>query len=253
MTKIFIVAAVLATCGISAKGQSVRGAFAHANGGVALHFSPGTQRDLRSPSLLGMDLHLNRMALVAGGNALALMPNRLLLGGSAVGYRVSGATKRGEAQLLMAGALLNVGYLLTFSNRVMSYPFVGVGVNGMWLKVTNETSDDTFVFRNQTVKPGAFTRFMSRGANFEAGYTVQFLTFPLQDRRSKGGVMFGLQVGTLIFAGVEDWRESSSEQPIPSLAQALSFSPYIRLTAGLGTFSLMRMRTRWTKPRSYVF
>ena len=248
MVRMLIILALMAPSGL--KGQAVRGGFLHAYAGAGVHFSPSMQRDLRSHTLLGKDLQVNRMALTAGGSAFSLLTNRMLLGASAIGYGVTGATGRGEVTMLIAGGFLKVGYLFSFRHRVMSYPYVGLGVNGTLLKVSNGTQDETFQITDHPIGPGRYSRFLSRGVNFEAGYSFEYVLFPLEQRRTNRGAILGVQAGALIFAGVEDWQVISEGGAVPLLAQALSFSPYVRLSVGFGAFNLVRMRTR---PRSFMF
>jgi hypothetical protein len=250
MARMCILLALMAMGPSVLKGQAVRGVFCHVYAGSGVHFSPSMQRDLRSPAVLGKNLQINRIALLAGGNAFALRTNRMLLGGSAIGYRVTGATARGGVSMLIVGAGLKLGYLISFRHRLFSYPYVGVGANGTLLKVSNGTDDQTFLLTDQAIPPGRYTRFLSRGVNFDAGYSFEYVLFPLQQSRTKSGAMISVQAGALIFAGIEDWHVVSAGHAVPLLAQALSFSPYIRLSLGLGAFNLIRIRTH---PRSFMF
>jgi hypothetical protein len=248
MVRMLIILALITPSGLN--GQAVRGAFCHAYAGAGVHFSPSMQRDLRSASLLGKELQVNRLALLGGGSAFALLTNRMLLGASAIGYSVTGATGRGQVTMLIAGGFLKAGYLFSFRHRVMSYPYIGLGVNGTLLKVSNGTEDETFLVTNHRIAPGRYSRFLSRGVNLEAGYSFEYVLFPLEQRRTNRGAIIGVQAGALIFAGIEDWQVMSEGGAVPLLAQALSFSPYVRLSLGLGAFNLVRMRTR---PRSFMF
>jgi hypothetical protein len=221
-----------------AVGQGIRGGgFGHGYIGTALNISPDIQRDLRSSSLLGSELQLNRPGVFGGGGGYGVFGNRLLLGGSGLGFKVSDATSRGEATLSIGGGFVNVGYLVTIKDNMFSFPYIGVGANGMTLKVKNR-SNETFAFGDRDVVSGDFIELTSGGMSFEAGYAFKVLTFSLREEGSHGGLMVGVQAGTYIFTGLQDWNEATTGDIVPSFSKAYSFSPYLRLTIGGGGFTV---------------
>lgn len=223
----------VATC------QEIRGGFGHGYFGAGLNLSPAIQKDLSSPSLLGSDLQLNRVGIFGGGGGYGLFGRRWLLGGSGVGFRVADATERGEATLSMGGGFINVGYLTTLKESMMSYPYIGIGGNGIDLKVRNST-DEPMSIGNQVIATGDYTKLNAGGISFEAGYAFKFLTFSLAEEGYHGGLMLGIQAGTYIFTGISDWREMSTDEMVSSFSKAYSLSPYIRLTIGGGGFSVAK-------------
>jgi hypothetical protein len=244
MIKIIALIICFTTRAVFVSAQSLTGFFGEVFAGPAAHFSPSMQRDLRAPSLLGMDFTMNRAALAFGGTAYFISANRLLLGVSAVGYRVEGKSSRGESQFTIGGGSINFGYLLWNDDKFLSFLYAGAGGNIMILELRNKTTE-SFTMRSRSISPGQYGRFSSPGVGLDAGLAFKFLSTSMWKRGAKGRMVFGIQGGTFIFAGIQDWEEMATEDRIPTLAQALSFSPYIRLTVGYGTFTLTRSRNRW--------
>lgn len=131
--------------------------------------------------------------------------------------------------------MINIGYLFTVRENVIAFPYIGIGGNGMTLRIKNN-SNQPFVIGDRTVIPGGTLKLNSGGISFEAGYALKFLTFSISEDDMHHGLMVGLQAGTYIFAGLEDWRIEPSDDMVPSFAKAYSFSPYIRITIGGGGF-----------------
>ena len=223
----------------AASSQEIRGGFGHGYFGAGLNISPAIQNDLQSTALLGPDLQLNRVAVFGGGGGYGIVGRRFLIGGSGVGFRSADATGRGEGTLSMGGGFINLGYLTAIKRNMLSYPYVGIGGNGVKLNVKN-TTPESMNLGNQIIDPGETIKLNSHGISFEAGYAFKFLTFSLDEEGSHGGMMLGIQAGTYIFTGLSDWRNQSTNDMVPSLSKAYSFSPYLRLTIGGGGFGIVR-------------
>ena len=236
MKKTILTAIVFFLCIFLCDAQNLRGGFGHAYFGTAFNLSPNIQSDLEVSSLLGKDLQLNRLAKFGGGGGYGLFAGRILLGGSGFGYEVSDGTVRGQATVTMGGGFVNLGYLVTVKDNLLSFPYIGVGGNGMKLKLKNNTSDESFTIGSKTIAPGSTMNFQAGGISFEAGYAVKFLTFSTNEPGSHGGLMIGLQAGTYLFTGISDWHEERSDDMIPTFSTAYAFSPYLRITIGGGGF-----------------
>jgi hypothetical protein len=48
--------------------------------------------------------------------------------------------------------------------------------------------------------------------------------------------MVGIQAGTYMFAGVEDWHEEDTDDLVTSMSKPYAFAPYLRITIGGGGF-----------------
>ncbi|HEY0745025.1 MAG TPA: hypothetical protein VGD40_26350 [Chryseosolibacter sp.] len=238
MKKYFLAIVFSAISLCQTNAQNLRGGFGHAYFGTAMNISPEIQNDLSTSSLLGSDLQLNRLGVFGGGGGYGVF-GRLLLGGSGLGYRVADATSQGQATLSLGGGFVNLGYIATLRENVMTFPYIGIGGKGMNLRVKNDT-DQPFLIGNRSVAPGRELKLNSGGISFEAGYAVKVFTFFLNEPGSRHhGFIVGLQAGTYIFAGLEDWHIESSQDMVPSFSKAYSFSPYIRLTIGGGGFKVL--------------
>jgi len=245
MSKPVLYIAVIFSAVNSATGQSFFGGYIEINGGIAGNFSPSLQRDLRAETLLGTGLNFNRVGPLLGGSAQLFVSDRLLFGFSISGYRVSGQTPRGSSDLFVVGGFANAGYLLWHSSHIMSYPYVGVGASMMSFEVTNSLQADSMRIGLHTIRPGASARFTSPGIALEAGYAFKFLTSSLWSRTDSKGPVFGVQVGAFVFAGIRDWRRRTAGEAVSTIAQALSFAPYVRVTAGFGHFRRSAGHNRW--------
>lgn len=218
-----------------ATAQDLRGGFGYGYFGAVMNISPDIQHDLRAASLLGGDLHLNRPGILGGGGGFAALGRRILLGGSGSGYRVADATPRGQVTFSIGGGFVNLGYLVSIRESTLAFPYIGIGGKGMRLNVKNAT-DAPFDIGGKVIGPGERLKLDCGGISFEVGYGIQFLTFSMAETESCGGLMVGLQVGTYVFAGVEDWHEESSNDMITVLSEAYALAPYVRLTIGGGGF-----------------
>lgn len=236
--KRYILTGIAIACAGFSLAQSLRGGFGHGYFGAAYNISPGIEKDLQVSSLLGNDLQLNRLARFGGGGGYALFGNRILLGGSGFGYRVSDATARGQATLTMGGGFVNIGYLTVYRDNILGFPYAGIGGKGLKAKIKNNTSDESFNIGNRVIRPGEYINLYSGGISFELGYALKFLTFSVKEPGGHGGFMVGVQAGTYIFTGMEDWHEKSSDDVIANFATPYSFSPYLRITIGGGGFSV---------------
>jgi hypothetical protein len=236
MKKIFLAIAGVVLSAVSIQAQNLRGGFGHAYFGTAVNISPAIQNDLSTSALLGSDLQLNRLGIFGGGGGYGVF-NRLLLGGSGLGYRVADATARGQAKLSLGGGFINLGYITTVRDNWMAYPYIGIGGKGMNLTIKNE-SNESFLIGNRSVAPGGELKLNSGGVSFEVGYGVQLFTFSMREKESLHGIMVGLQAGSYFFAGLEDWRVGTSDSMVPSFSKAYAFSPYVRLTIGGGGFRI---------------
>lgn len=219
------------------KAQVIRGGFGYGYVGLAMNISPDIQHDLSASAILGSGLRLNRPGILGGGGGYGVLGKRILLGGSGSGYRIADATSRGQATLSTGGGFVNLGYLISIRQGSFAYPYIGIGGRGMRLSVKN-TTDELFDVGGKVVAPGESIRLNCGGIGFEAGYGIQFLTFSMAETGSCGGLMVGLQVGTYVFAAIEDWHEGSSNDMIPAFSEGYSIAPYIRLTIGGGGFSI---------------
>jgi hypothetical protein len=237
MIKLLVAAIVLLTCSAVAIGQNLRGGFGHAYFGTAFNVSPGIQKDLSASSILGNGIQLNRFAKFGGGGGYALLSKRIMLGGSGFGYKVSDATARGQATVSMGGGFVNIGYMVVSRNNMLSFPYIGIGGNGMKMKLSNDTQDESFDLGNKVIGPGEYKDLRSGGVSFEIGYALKFLTFSVKETGGHGGFMVGVQAGTYLFAGMERWHEQPSEDMISKFSTPYSFSPYLRITIGGGGFS----------------
>jgi hypothetical protein len=237
MSKLNLAILFVLTSLLQANAQNLRGGFGHGYFGAAVNISPDIQKDLSSVTLLGNDLHFNRAGIIGGGGGYGVFGNRILLGGSGLGYRVADATSRGQATLSMGGGFINLGYVVIRRDNMMTFPYIGIGGKGMSLRVKNDT-DESFNIGNRIVAPGDDLKLNSGGISFEAGYSMQLYTFSLSEKGSSGGLLVGLQAGTYVFAGLEDWHIESSDDMVPSFSKAYSFAPYIRLTIGGGGFTV---------------
>lgn len=230
---IFIIAIVSGWVAVEA--QTPQGGFIEINGGVAAHFSPSIQRDLQSNNILGSDLGMIKPALITGVTAFFIRPSRVVVGGTLMMYRMGASTNRGEVQFKSSAALLHLGLLLTANDRAISFPYIGIGMNGMRLKIKNESDGQSFKMRSNIIEAGDQIVFSAPGLSLEGGYNVSFTPFAAQ--RKTEGLIVNVKVGGLIFAGVRDWRQTETNEYLPSLAQALNFSPFLRVGIGYGKLS----------------
>ncbi|MGC1240888.1 MAG: hypothetical protein WA874_04825 [Chryseosolibacter sp.] len=218
------------------QGQNVRGGFGHGYFGPVLNVFQNLQNDLRTPSSLGKKLETTRLETLGGGGGYGLFSNGVLLGGSGMGYTVTDATERGQVNLAMGAAYLNVGYLVTKKRNVLGFPYIGVGGYEMKLRVKNSAEGESFAVGDQDVPFDEYLYLHNQGMTFEAGYSLQILTFSLPDNGSKGGLIVGLQAGTYLFVSTEDWHNESTDDVLLSFSDPFGFAPYVRLTIGGGGF-----------------
>lgn len=230
---IFIFA--IASSFITVKAQTPHGGFIEINSGVAAHFSPSIQRDLQSSNILGSDLGMIKPSLITGVTAFFIRPSRVVVGGTVMMYRMGASSNRGEVQFKSNAALLHLGLLLTANDRAISFPYIGIGMTGMRLKIKNESDGQSFKMRSNIIEAGDQIIFSAPGLCLEGGYNISITPFAALQRTD--GLIVSVKVGGLIFAGVRDWRQTETDEYLPSLAQALSFSPFLRIGVGYANIS----------------
>ena len=218
--------------------QSIRGGFGHGAFGPAYILAPSVVNDLKDPSLLGNEFQLNGLSMLSGGGGYGLLNNKILIGGSGFGYKISDATSRGQATFSSGGGFVNLGYLMVARKTMIAFPYIGLGASGMSLKLKNSTSDESFNLGNMTIAPGQSSTFNCESVGFEIGYAIKLLTFSIYEPGHHGGFMVGLQAGSYFFSGVDNWYEKETDDVVASFSRVRAFSPYLRITIGGGGFNV---------------
>ena len=219
--------------------QNIRGGFGFGYFGPALNRSQNLQYDLRRSASLGRNLKVNRLEILGGGGGYGLFSNGVLLGGSGMGYTVTDATERGQLNLAMGGGFVNVGYILMKRQNIISFAYIGVGGYETKLRVKNTTEGEPILVGDQQIRIGEYLHLHNQGMSFEVGYAFQLLAFSLPEHGSEGGLIVGLQAGTYIFLGTEDWHNESTNDFLLSFSDPFTLAPYIRLTIGGGGFKVV--------------
>ena len=124
--------------------------------------------------------------------------------------------------------VLNCGYLLHSNNGRMIYPYMGIGVGELKLKITENTIgsfDDIITFQKSTVAR-RFAFLMNAGVAFDF--------FHKYDKRKKGknSLMIGIRAGYLFTPIRPDWRINRIR--VTDGPDSAVQGPYLRIIIGLG-------------------
>jgi hypothetical protein len=219
--------------------QLVRGGFGYGFSGPWLMADSRLQDELNSPSLLGSNLQQVYFGVSGGGSGYVLLANRLVIGGTGFSYNASDATSRGQLTTKIRGGIGQIGYVIIQRNKIMAFPYAGVGNNNAKMKIRNNTSNDLFDLGSLNVAPGESVELQASTVDFDMGLSLQYLAFRHRNPARRSGLMIGMQAGAMIFGGIDDWHlRNESAQVAGALSKPAIFTPYFRISIGGGGFRL---------------
>lgn len=208
--------------------QSNRGGFGYLTLGAGSIQTASAQNKLQGSNVLGNDFSFNNAGLLIGGKGFGLF-NRVLIGGGGYGVRVMGTSKNGQAEYIMAGGGLNVGYVLKHKTRSMFYSYLGIGGTGGTIVVKNNGTTPMRFSANQEIPANENRTLSGGGIGFEFG--VGFLKTIAKDENSTGGFMLGV-IGGVNYLPTERWEFVSNGTTISGLGNRSSI--YLGITIGAG-------------------
>ncbi len=166
-----------------------------------------------------------------GGGGRMMITDYLFLGGR--GYLMvlpEFSSDRGSAALYGGGGGVDLGVLIHNRDKVMLYPFVGVGGLGLNLEITNN-SDKEIRFGKERIKAGEQKSLRTGFWYLEVGFGVQRLLFA---DKQQGGWVIGAEVGVQLSPRSE-WMDEDDRE-LAGVNPARLASGFFRITVGGGGF-----------------
>ncbi len=217
---------------------------ANYSGGYGYFFTgPGwvTPNDLidhlNSPAVFGSSFHWHSTGYTTGAEGYAEL-NRLLIGGGGFGLFVPDmSADSGTVRFDLAGGYFKVGYVIHQTQRYFLSVHGGFGGGVMYTGIENNSRTTPIFFSSsRPVFPLGSNDYFHGYLFYDVGLGNKLIATKVDpNNRKSGGFMLGLDVGTLIGAPVDTWRdETGAVNGIPS--PGTIFSPYLRITIGGGGF-----------------
>jgi hypothetical protein len=165
---------------------------------------------------LGLGGHVIHNKWVAG---LELAHTLEKEGSGAMNFKTSAIAKYG---------VLNFGYLLHNKKGLMFYPYVGVGVGKLTLRV-RENNIDSFddITGYQKGSEARTTNFL-----VNTGFALDFFYKYNANKKGQNNLVLGIRAGCIFSPYRKHWRVNHAE--VPDGPDSGIYGPYIRLVIGMG-------------------
>jgi opacity protein-like surface antigen len=167
-------------------------------------------------SSFGLGGHVIHNKLVAG---LELVHTLEKKGPKTMDFKTSASAKYG---------VLNFGYLLHYKKGLMLYPYVGVGVGKLTLRIT-ENNIDSFedITGYQKGSEAKTTNFL-----INTGIALDFFYKYNERKKGQNNLVVGFRAGCIFSPYRRHWRVNHTQ--VPDGPDSGIYGPYIRIVIGLG-------------------
>lgn len=211
------------------------GGFGHFFQGPSYYMPKNLVDYLESPEVLGAPIS-NRMGTTSGGEGAALLGKFLVGGGGFAQTSARHVTDSTRMQLSMGGGYFKFGYALINCNHNLVYAYGGLGWGAMELKLENFSKDSGIRFDNNAPIVVGYRRTYDLNLNYyDIGFS--FKRIATSKKRTYGGFMFGIDIGTFITQSTSEWYTTSDEVISGPPEPRMGLDPYIRITIGGGGFT----------------
>jgi opacity protein-like surface antigen len=135
------------------------------------------------------------------------------------GFRTSTKSKYG---------VLNFGYLLRSKKGLMHYPYLGVGIGKLTLRVTeNNIKSFNDITGYQRGSESSATNFL-----FNLGFAVDYFYKFNEKKKGQNNLVIGIRIGWIFSPVRRDWQVNHT-RVVDGPDSGIS-GPYLRFTVGLG-------------------
>jgi hypothetical protein len=213
------------------------GGYGHFFTGPALIEPSDLVHHLQKPSVLGPSFNWDNVGITTGGEGMAEI-HQLLVGGGGFGIVVPDmSSDSGTVKFGYGGGGLKVGYVFKQDEKFFMSLVAGFGGGVMYIGVENN-SVSTPVYFSSTfpILPRGEEDYFMGNLIYDVALNTKLIATRVDpDKKSFGGFMLGLDLGTIIGVPIGNWyNEDRDVNGIPSPGTVIS--PYLRLTIGGGGF-----------------
>jgi len=237
LNKTWLVIAIFLYLPFTIMAQYNQGGFGNFFIGPHYNLSSSFQNELNSDKLIGGGLQLNTITLAYGGAGYSVRPKGVVIGGSGYAYKINADGKNGTVILNNGCGFFNVGYRFQNKRKWMGFPYMGMGGYGANFKITNTSTDKTFLIGTDTITSGKVAKYSTGGLAFDAGYALKYFAFRTDTKKiKKTGVVLGIDIGASFFPSFGKWQNTTTDKEVNSLSNPFIMSGYLRITLGWGIF-----------------
>lgn len=236
---LFIAALLTVSLTVQAQKDSAAytsGGFGHFFQGPS-YFMPNNLVDyLESPEVLGAPIS-SRMGTTSGGEGAALLGSFLVGGGGFVQTSARHLTDSTRMNLTMGGGYFKFGYAIVRCNHNLVYAYGGIGWGTMELRLENFGKNSGILFDDDAPVAPGYRRVYEINLNYyDLG--ISFKRIAASRKKTFGGFMFGIDIGTFITQSTSEWHRQSDEVISGPPEPRMGLDPYVRITIGGGGFSI---------------
>jgi len=194
-------------------------------GGNAFDFEE-LNRSLSDESLAELD----NDNLYLGGFGTGLLGEHLLFGFEAGGFWQKSRSDSVLVKLSGVDAYLDAGYLLHLSEHIETYPFVGVGLGWMVLKLVPDETD--LAFGEVLANPRRISKLTSSGLVLNFGVGLHWLIYQRMSEYTTENWYVGLRAGYKYMPNPSNWNMEDLE--ISGGPEVGFTGPYLYFYVGWG-------------------